>query len=402
MGRWNGFWTRRTDVQRVELYTKISLYFFVWWMSLTLLALEPRVLERPVSAVVVLGVTLAVGLAATHGLRVTFAHPRPRLESPAVRRAVAVNAVVAAAAVAAGLAIPADPRIMLLAIVASALAWGVGAVRDRVVSVGTGVAVVAAGLLLHGTNRPAIAMAVVLYAFFLFTLRASLWLLDVVTELDEARQAQGQLAVAEERLRFSRDVHDVLGRHLSTIAVRSELAATLAERGDDRAAGEMLEVRAAAQEALREARALARGYRRTDLATELEGARSLLASAGIACDHDLTGVPRPWHEPAGWVIREAVTNVLRHSSATRVEIRWEPGRAGAGRLVVANDGVGDGASEGAAATTGGGGSGILGLGERLAPLGARVETGRGRDGFELAAVLPAQPAATTRPEVERA
>ena len=70
--------------------------------------------------------------------------------------------------------------------------------------------------------------------------------------------------MAEERLRFSRDVHDVLGRRLSTIAVQAELAATLAARGDERAAERMLEVRAVAHDALREARELARGYRATD------------------------------------------------------------------------------------------------------------------------------------------
>ena len=147
-------------------------------------------------------------------------------------------------------------------------------------------------------------------AFLIFTVRASLWLLDVVAELDRAKGARAALAVAEERLRFSRDLHDVLGRRLSTIAVQAELASTLAERGDSRAADRMLDVRAVAHEALREVRELARGYRAVDLEQELHGARSLLRSAGIETRIDVATLPEPWHEAAGWVVRETVTNVL--------------------------------------------------------------------------------------------
>ena len=154
------------------------------------------------------------------------------------------------------------------------------------------------------------------------------------SDLDEASDAQAQLAVAEERLRFSRDVHDVLGRRLSTIAVQAELAATLSARGDERAAERMLEVRGVAHEALREARELARGYRATDLLKELEGARSLLRSAGIDVQLSVDAMPRAWHEAAGWVVRESVTNVLRHSSASVVKISYADGR-----LRVDNDGA---------------------------------------------------------------
>ena len=130
------------------------------------------------------------------------------------------------------------------------------------------------------------------------------------------RDTEAALAVAEERLRFSRDVHDVLGRHLSTIAVRAELAAALARRGDPTAPDMMLEVRATAHDALREARELARGYRVSNFDQELDGASSLLAAAGIDTEVDVDDLPMRWHEPAAWVVREAVTNVLRHSAAT--------------------------------------------------------------------------------------
>jgi two-component system sensor histidine kinase DesK len=217
-------------------------------------------------------------------------------------------------------------------------------------------------LLLFATSGrpPSLLFGAGIALFFAFTMRASLWLLAIVQDLDETGRVKAQLAVAEERLRFSRDVHDVLGRRLSTIAVQAELAATLAQRGDERAADRMLEVRGVAHEALREARELARGYRPTDLGKELEGARSLLNSAGIDVHLDVDGMPRAWHEAAGWIVREAVTNVLRHSSASAVRITYADDA-----LRVDNDG--------ARAADAADGSGLRSLRERLTPLGATLD-----------------------------
>ncbi len=193
----------------------------------------------------------------------------------------------------------------------------------------------------------------------LVTGRVSIWIFGIVTELDDARQAQSQLAIANERLRFSRDVHDVLGRRLSTIAVQADLAATLAARGDERASDRMLEVRSVAHEALREARELAHGYRSTDFVKELDGARSLLRSAGIEARLSVDTMPRAWHEAAGWVVRESVTNVLRHSSASVVEFAYADGQ-----LRIENDGAHPNGS--------GDGFGLRGLRERLLPLGGSL------------------------------
>jgi len=203
-------------------------------------------------------------------------------------------------------------------------------------------------------------------------------LLAVVRELDEARSTRASLAVAEERLRFSRDVHDVLGRQLSVIGVQAELAATLAERGDPGAAARMLEVRAAAHEALREARELARGYRATDWTQELEGARSLLRSAGAEVEVAVDALPPAWHEPAAWVVREAVTNILRHSAATRVEVHYADGE-----LRVANDRPVPADPSRTPA-----GSGLRSLADRLAPLGAALRTQHTADLFTVVAALP--------------
>mgnify|MGYP001467147474 CR=1 FL=1 len=121
---------------------------------------------------------------------------------------------------------------------------------------------------------------------------------------------------------------------------------------------------------LREARELARGYRQTDLSRELEGARSLLESAGITVELDVEGLPPERHEAAAWVVREGVTNVLRHSTAGSVAIR-----ARADHLEVVNDGARE--------TADAGGSGLLGLRERLAPRGAVLAGGRDGTTYRL-------------------
>ncbi|GAB3073801.1 sensor histidine kinase [Nocardioides zeae] len=390
MARWNGFWTRRTDVQRVELYTRVSLYVLVWWVGLSVVAFRPGELASPRTALLLAVAVVLTALAATLGLRVAMDQVRPRLDDPRVRRATALNVVAALVALGLAFALPQDDRGLVVTVVAGTLAWGVGAVRGRAAVALGPVVLVGGAVALFGIGAsPAALVWLGVYAFFVFTLRSSLWLLAVVRELDQARQAQSRLAIAEERLRFSRDVHDVLGRHLSTIAVQAELASRLAERGDERAAATMLEVRAAAHEALREARALARGYRPVDLGTELEGARSLVRSAGIDWHEDLDDLPPRWREPVGWVVREAVTNVLRHSTATRVAVRWErrpEGAGGAGSLVVRNDGArpADPAHRG---------TGLVGLAERLAPTGATLDTARQDDDFVLRVDFPAETAA---------
>src|SRR5256886_11759898 len=114
-----------------------------------------------------------------------------------------------------------------------------------------------------------------------FAFRATVWTMGVVWELDRSRQVQASLAVAEERLRFARDLHDVVGRTLSVIALKAELAAQLAKRGRDDAVDEMLEVRRIAQESLAELRAVVGGSRTADLDVGVARARSLLPSAGI-------------------------------------------------------------------------------------------------------------------------
>ena len=378
MKLWRG-WAERSQVERVDLYTRQSLYVLVWaFYALALVGATPEAADQPVLFTALVVGTLVLGVACTLLLRdVASLYPA---YGPLPKRNLALVCVLCLVAEGLVLLLPDELAEVGGLVVWGTLAWSIGGLRDRRIT--TALLVVLAIVPVLPTQSLFWAWyGVVAGAFLIFTVQASLWLLNVVAELDRAKGARAALAVAEERLRFSRDVHDVLGRRLSTIAVQAELASTLAERGDPRAAERMLDVRTVAHEALREVRELARGYRAIDLEQELHGASSLLRSAGIETRIDVATLPEPWHEAAGWVVRETVTNVLRHSSASHVVIRYD-GRD----LIVRNDGVGPPASTDAPM-----GTGLLGLRERLAPLGATLDSLRDGDCFEVVVRLPSAP-----------
>ena len=252
-----------------------------------------------------------------------------------------------------------------------------------------------------GPHGDLLVAAALVYAFIVgvgvLTCRSSASTLRIMSELDRSRTAHARLSVAEERLRFARDLHDVLGRNLSLIAVQSELAAELARRGDQDAAGQMLQVRQVAHESLREMRAVVSGYRTADLGTELAGAQEVLRSAGMSCrvTGDAAGLPADVQAALGWVVREGTTNIIRHSDATACTIELgildSPGAPRAVTLRMDNDRV-------HTPDAGSGGSGLAGLGERLAGLGGSITTGHPRNGhFRLEASLPAGGAAPAPP-----
>ncbi|TDB86597.1 sensor histidine kinase [Actinomadura sp. KC216] len=201
-------------------------------------------------------------------------------------------------------------------------------------------------------------------------------------ETHAARDALARLAVTEERLRFSRDLHDLLGHSLSLIAVKSELAMRLAGTDPGRAGAEMADVRRTAREALREVRSAVSGYRAVELDAELAGARAVLEAAGIRCDIGDPPDPLPpeVRSVLAWVIREGATNVIKHSEARRCAVALTA-YEGSVVLEMRNDGVRDGGD--------GNGSGLTGLAERVAVLGGEITSGRhGRDGFLLRAAVP--------------
>lgn len=239
-----------------------------------------------------------------------------------------------------------------------------------------------AGPVIGGGTFSAITAALLVASY-----RLSVWMLLVVWELDRSRQAQARLAVAEERLRFARDLHDTLGRNLSTVAVKTELAAQLARRGGkDEAVDQMMEVHQIAEDSLKEVRDVVRGYRMTDLDAELAGSRSVLQSAGVGCRiiGDAAGLDEQTQVVLGWVVREGTTNVLRHSNASDCTIRLHR-EGGTVTLTMENDGV-SGLADGST-----GGSGLAGLAERLSTAGGSLDSGGRQSGrYLLEARLPLQ------------
>ncbi len=261
-----------------------------------------------------------------------------------------------------------------------------------------------------------------------------LHLYAVIGELRETRRRLAEAAVAEERLRFARDLHDLLGHTLSVIVVKAEAVRRLARRDPGQAERQAGDIEAVGRQALTEVREAVTGYRRADLPDELARARDALAAAGIDLAVRRIG-PAPEGEREvllGWVVREGVTNVIRHSGATRVEIE-----VGADMVRVRDDGRPAATQpvhprstrttrstpshqpqrhqrrrkqpappppaytppghpalptpEHPAGAPGrdGGGSGLPGLAERVARAGGRIEAGPlPEGGFELTARLP--------------
>ncbi|WP_258038863.1 sensor histidine kinase [Streptomyces sp. SM12] len=196
----------------------------------------------------------------------------------------------------------------------------------------TAVPLVVAWLSIAALDPPGVSMAQwVLFSvsgcvFVGSMFRTSSWVLKIVEELHQARETQARLAVAEERLRFGRDMHDVLGRNLSVIALKSELAVQLSQRGSAAATEQMAEVQQIARESQQEMRAVLRGYREADLTAEIAGARGVLEAAGIRCTvtpGPTAKLPEEVATALGWVVREGATNVLRHSEAARCSLRVE-------------------------------------------------------------------------------
>jgi two-component system sensor histidine kinase DesK len=211
-------------------------------------------------------------------------------------------------------------------------------------------------------------------------------LVVTVRELAAAREEIALLAaseaVAAERLRFARDLHDLLGHSLSLITLKSELAGRLAATNQTRAAAEIADVERVARQALREVREAVADYRRPMLRAELDAAGELLAAAGIEASIEAPVAPLPPAIDAvlAWTVREGVTNVIRHSRARRCEIRIS--REGETiRAEVSDDG------QGVAPETYG--SGLSGLAERITEQGGHLTTtAHDSGGFALRVTLP--------------
>src|SRR3984893_5286907 len=206
-------------------------------------------------------------------------------------------------------------------------------------------------------------------------------LLDANRQLSLAREQIARLAVGEERLRFARDLHDLIGHSLSVIALKSELAGRLIKNTPGLAAHEVEDIEKVARDALREVREAVAGYRQPTLAAELAGAHEALTAAGIAfsVDQDRVALPPAVEAVLAWTVREGVTNVMRHSQAKRCAIRImkKDGRA---TVDVVDDGRG-GLPEA--------GSGLHGLQERVLERGGTLTAEPlPHEGFRLRVMLP--------------
>ena len=220
-----------------------------------------------------------------------------------------------------------------------------------------------------------------------FTPLSTVWALRVVLRLEEARQTASDLAVATERLRFATDLHDIQGHHLQVIALKSELAERLLSDQPERSAREIADIREIAKAALEDTRAVVNDYRTVTVAVEVRNAASVLRSAGIACAAriEAPGLSTPVGAVFAVAIREAATNVLRHSRATQASIDLSVVDGDEYRLMVSNNGAG---------ALRVGGTGLVGLSERLAPFQGTVQTERRDDVFTLTVRVPV----TTRAE----
>jgi two-component system sensor histidine kinase DesK len=142
-------------------------------------------------------------------------------------------------------------------------------------------------------------------------------------DLVVAHEENARLAVDNERSRFARDLHDILGHSLTVITVKAELAGRLLRVDPDRAAAEIADVERLSRDALADVRRAVEGYRELTLPGELARAREALASADIEADlpNSTDEVPTELRELFAWTVREGVTNVIRHSAARRCTVR---------------------------------------------------------------------------------
>ncbi len=185
-----------------------------------------------------------------------------------------------------------------------------------------------------------------------------------------AREEVESLAKIAERERIARDLHDVLGHTMSVIVLKSELAAKLVDRDPARARSEIADIERIGRDALAEIRETIRGYRSNGLAAEITRARETLETAGVGfeCSADASGLPPAEENVLALIVREAVTNVVRHARARtcRLAIARDEGTYA---LEIADDGRGGAMVEG---------NGLRGMRERVEALGGSIDRINGR------------------------
>jgi two-component system, NarL family, sensor histidine kinase DesK len=375
-GEWRPWWVRRHPLMGRLIFSSVWLAY----------------LAAPVSSLVhdrSSGTELAFGLVVTAVFVAAYELALASSAWPARQLQVAVSALLTMAVLLVVASLAFGESWVLLAVYLSVAA--VASLPDRLAtSSATAACLLALGLgvglrleagEIAGLVLPPLAAGIAMLSFK--------GLLRVNAELRAARQEIARLAVGEERLRFARDLHDLLGHSLSLITLKSELANRLLPEHPERAATEVADVERVARQALAEVREAVSGYRRTTLENELAGARVALEAAGIGWSAELDPGPLPQEveDALGWTVREGTTNVLRHSHARHCEVRIERS-GGIVSVEVLDDGRGAEPTSGPDAEPSGG-SGLAGLAERVAARGGRLAAGtRSEGGFRLRVELP--------------
>jgi two-component system, NarL family, sensor histidine kinase DesK len=255
-------------------------------------------------------------------------------------------------------------------------------VRPAAVVIGVTALGVGIGLTVAGASSSTVASLMLTIVAIGAMMAAFARKIQANRELEAAREELARLAVSEERLRIARDLHDLLGHTLSVVALKSELAARLVDRDPARARGELEEVQEVTRHALAEVREAVHGYRRLALADAVDGARTALTAAGIDCrvEGRAGTLPDEVEDVLAWAVREATTNVVRHSDARTCSIRLQSTDGGV-ELEVADDG--------SARSTGEGGTGLRGVAERAEKLRGTLEVGARRaGGFRVKLTVP--------------
>ncbi|MFF1710010.1 sensor histidine kinase [Streptomyces sp. NPDC058268] len=392
-------WHERSKIEKVEFQSMAMWHAMPWifllsWGSVPLLA---AVRQGPLPLALGCSLLLAAVLQCVHvnrTMRRSLDHFLKRAQPP--RRDLAVSLALMVTTLGLVVALQAvrgvETETLTLATMFAVMPYGQSLafavpirtffIRFAVIAAATLAAFAAIGV--HDGRLVGTAVVIALGTLVsLLSSRCGAWTLAVMWEADRAREVEARLAVAEERLRFGRDLHDVMGRNLAVIALKSELAVQLAKRGRPEAVDQMVEVQRIAQESQREVREVVRGYREADLAVELAGAQGVLEAAGIDCrvTGSSAGLSVPVQSALGWVVREATTNVLRHGDARRCDITLTITDERTS-LAVENDGVPEAAPEGRK------GSGLAGLRERLAAVDGTLDLTSGEGRFRLVAEVP--------------
>ncbi|AOS61928.1 sensor histidine kinase [Actinoalloteichus hymeniacidonis] len=156
-------------------------------------------------------------------------------------------------------------------------------------------------------------------------------------EVEQAREREGEVAVARERARFASDLHDIQGHTLHVVKLKVALAEKLVRVDVDRAAEELREVHALVGDTIKQTKELAYAQRQLNLSAELENAKNLFEAAGIRVRVTRQAEVDPGvSQLLGQVLRETTTNILRHAEAKQVRITLS-----AGGIVIVNDGAPD-------------------------------------------------------------